>query len=889
MPIAALAALLLGTPAFRLPASGDFTRPSHYALEFTVDPRQPDFRGRETIDLVVEGKPQVIVLHAVELAITEASVAQGGKTQPLQVTVHPDTETIELRPATPLGAGAAQLGLRFGAPLRNDLRGLYVAKSKNGEAYAVTQFEATDARRAFPCYDEPAFKATYSITAVVPDGMLAISNGNETNAQGADLQAPVGLHPVFFAQTPPISSYLVALAVGKFAALEADVSASKHHTHLRVIAPAGDEKLGKFALDMAVKALPFYEDYFGIPYPFAKLDMVAIPDFDAGGMENAGAIFYRDTALLLDEKSASVQAQKRVGVVVVHEMAHQWFGDLVTMAWWDDLWLNEAFASLMEGIALEALRPDWEPWNQVQLDTQDVMVTDSLSATHPIHVAVSTAEEANALFDDITYNKGSAVLHMFQRTLTPKLWQVGVQDYLGSHAFANAGEADLWQALSAATGKDVAKLAASWFDQSGYPLIYAARDSGPSKTAPARLLLSQSPFRVGGKAPEGEVAHWQVPVCLKYPRGRMLSEQCTLLGEVTGGVQLEGAPAWIDANADFGGFYRVDYDALGWKALTAAFERGSAEGPNAAERMALLSDADWLVQADRAPLRQLLDLEGQLGKERDFSVWRTALAQLEAIEQTLATPRTLPRYRAFLAKLLRPAADELGWTAAPRESPSRRSLRAGVLRGLAALTDDPRTVASARAHLSDFEKDPRSLDQTLLPLVLESAAAHGGDAALWEHFARQMAAAESPELRDRYRRALADFRDPALVQKTLQLTLGGGLRKQDVASELGALLENPAARTQAFQFLMAHWGELKERFTGLAAAWTILPALGSFCSAADRDTLKAFFADPAHHVDGGDRAMALALERIDLCVHFQANHATELSEWLAKRGRRAAP
>jgi aminopeptidase N len=243
---------------------------------------------------------------------------------------------VELKLAQPLAPGQALVRLKFDAKLREDLRGLYLVKTQKGDQYAVSQFEATDARRAFPCYDEPAFKATFSIAATVPAEMLAISNG-ETKSDAPMAGTGPRLHTLTFGETQPISSYLVALAVGKFAALEADATESKNHTHIRILAPPGDEKLGKFALDTALKTIPFYESYFGIPYPYAKLDMVAVPDFDAGGMENAGAVFYRDTALLLDAKSASVQAQKRVGVVVVHELAHQWFGDLVTMAWWDDL------------------------------------------------------------------------------------------------------------------------------------------------------------------------------------------------------------------------------------------------------------------------------------------------------------------------------------------------------------------------------------------------------------------------------------------------------------------------------------------------------------------------------------------------------------------------
>ncbi len=575
------------------------------------------------------------------------------------------------------------------------------------------------------------------------------------------------------------------------------------------------------------------------------------------------------------------------------------------MAWWDDLWLNEAFASLMEGEALEALRPDWEPWNQIQLDTEDVLVTDSLSASHPIHVPVASAEEANALFDDITYSKGSAALHMLELYLTPEKWRAGVHAYLTAHALGNATEADLWQALSAATGKDVGAIAASWFDQPGYPLIVV---SGGVGRAAGKVTLAQQPILVApapvpaGVAPAPVPANvapapvppnvgptpvpapparlWQVPVCLDSPLLQHTESDCTLLTTATGSIDVPGNLPWVDANASFGGFYRVHYDRPDWGGLEAAFERGKGKGPNGPERMALLSDADWLSKVDLGnspePIDLLLELVSRMSTERDYAVWLTALSALTELDDNLLLEDDQPAFRAFVARELRPAAKELGWTAAKKDTPSRRSLRAAVLWGLAVLARDPKTITQAKAKLTEFEKKPASLDLTLLPLIL-LAAARGGDAALWDRFRTRMDSAQDLELRDRYRTALAEFGDPALIQKTLDLTLTGGIRKQDIPSELGTLLGNPLARAETRVFLERHWGELKDRFSGIAATWSILPALGDFCSEADHDELATFFADPSHHVDGGDRAMKLALERIDLCVGFKKAQAAELS------------
>src|SRR5579884_1555487 len=452
--------------AFRLPRH---VRPERYTLHLEPDLADWTFTGREAIEVHLARATRQVALHAVDLAVTEAWATVGGRRWPCPATVEPQParEAVVLRFAEPLPAGRATLHLAFRGTIGTGLRGLYRAEV-DGRRYAFTQFEATDARRAFPCFDEPAFKARFDLSATVPADLVAISNGAPLReAPGAE----PGTKTVTFATTPRMSTYLVALAVG---ALEPTATAlARGGTPIRVWTVPGKTGMGGLALEAAVASLNRLERYFGVRYPYGKLDLLAVPDFEAGAMENSGAIFFRETALLCDPATASVAAQKRIALVVAHEIAHQWFGNLVTMQWWDDLWLNEAFATWIEFRTIDDWRPEWEVWVDFQQEKAAPFATDALASTRPIRATVKNPAQISEMFDAITYEKGAAVLRMLEHYLGPAVFRAGVRQYIRAHREGNATAADLFGALEAASGRRVRAIARDWIDQPGYPVLRA--------------------------------------------------------------------------------------------------------------------------------------------------------------------------------------------------------------------------------------------------------------------------------------------------------------------------------------------------------------------------------------------------------------------------------
>ena len=680
-----------------LPAN---VKPNKYRLTLQPDLNTFTFKGEQTVDIEIVEPTARIVLNAAELEITGVTLRRNGsETSTHSVSLDADTETVTLDFGRTLSPGRAQLEMEFTGILNDRLVGFYRSEYQDAEGQtrhlATTQFEATDARRAFPCWDEPAQKAVFDVTLIFDDAYQAVSN---TPIVEESSPAP-GLRSVRFGETPIMSTYLLAFVVGDLVSVEADAADG---TRVGIWTTRGKENQAGFALDTSVKLLGYFNEYFGIPYPLPKLDHIAIPDFAAGAMENWGAVTYRETALLVDPENSSAGTRQRVAEVVAHEMAHMWFGDLVTMEWWDDLWLNESFASWMGTKAVDWLFPEWEMWTQfVNMDTNRALSLDGLKNSHPIEQEVKNPAEVSQLFDAISYSKGGSVIRMLENFLGPEVFQGGLYRYLKGHEYGNARTQDLWEALEEESGLPVTNIMDSWVKQTGYPVlqVQAARSEDE-----VQVSLSQERFvydrLLGEEEPNPEV--WRVPVTVSAPGA---SSASMVMEAKEAAVSLPAASPqsdWYKVNADQTGFYRVNYTNEDWQRLAPAIR--SLELP-ATDRLGIQNDAYALSRAGLLPITQFLELAGSYSGETDASVWSDLASNLRDIEQLIADEPVRPAYQRFGRELFAPAARRAGWTPRPDDGHLDSLLRSTVL-GQSGTYNDPETLAQATDLFQRYLSDP---------------------------------------------------------------------------------------------------------------------------------------------------------------------------------------
>jgi aminopeptidase N len=847
--------------AQRLP---EVARPDNYKLTFAPDLDKATFEGDETITLHVLKSTSEITLNAVDIDFHDVSIMSGGATQKAKVTAEKDKEMVVLAVEKPLAAGPASVHITYTGILNSEMRGLYLGKDDQGRKYAATQLEATDARRAYPSFDEPDYKATFDITAVADKGQVALSNYKVVS----DTPGPGDKHTVKFATTAKMSSYLAALVVGNFEYIEG----SADGIPIRVYSTPGKKEMGRFVLGAAEHIVSYYDTYFGIKYPYGKLDLIGLPDFSAGAMENTGLITFREVILLIDEKHGSTGLKKTIASVTSHEIAHMWFGDLVTMKWWDDVWLNEGFATWAASKPLLGWKPEWN------FDLDDVsnnagtLNVDSLANTRPIHQAVDTPAQIQELFDGIAYGKAAAVLSMLEAYLGPEAFRAGVREYVKQHSYGNATADDFWTTLAKVSKKPVDKIMPTWVKQGGVPIVNVKAQCAGNSTS---VTLAQQRYyfdRAKFEAANDQL--WQIPVCLKGAGAS--SAKCELLTKKEETFTLPGCSNWVSANAGATGYYRTGYQPEAVHAL--AKDAESKLSPS--ERISLQADIWASVRVGREPVGDYLAFAQGLQADRNRAVMQDVLGRLNYIGQYLVNENDRDGYRAWLQQYLTPIAKEVGWESKPGESDEQRTLRAGLLNSLGYDARDPETLAVARKIADKALDDPASVDRDLGSGAINLAALNG-DEAFYNRLMAGLKNPKSPEEYYIYFFTLPQFSDQKLLRRTLDYAISPDVRSQDALGLITGVLGNPAGEQLAWDFIQTNWDAIAKAGGPFASA-QVVGATSVFCDAGMRDQVTQFFA--AHKVEAAERTYKQSIERIDNCVDLKSQQQSQLASWLGQHG-----
>ena len=829
---------------YRLPTN---VTPERYELKLTPDLTTWTFTGDEKISIHVHEPVREIILNAAELELHAVSLQTAdGKVREGRVNLDTENERATLSFGEPVPAGRGDLQIQFSGILNDKLHGFYRSTYKGADGQdkplASTQFESTDARRAFPCWDEPAFKAVYQVTLVVDEKLTAISNARVVRENAL----PGNKKAVVFADSMKMSTYLVAFIVGEF---EATAPVMIGNAPLRVCAVPGKKHLATFAVDIGKASLEHFSAYYGIAYPGDKLDLIAIPDFASGAMENLGAITFRETALLVDADRATRTELERVADVVSHENAHMWFGDLVTMKWWNGLWLNEAFATFMEMLAVDAWKPEWRRWDSFTVSRAAAMQVDGLKSTRPIEFPVERPEEAAGMFDILTYEKGASVLRMLEQYLGAEAFRDGIRLYLRRHAYANAETTDLWDALEESTKEPVRALMDTWIFQAGYPLISVEK-------GPRGLRLNQQMFRYLQDGSDQE-RKWHVPIFLRAGTKTGVIEKTILLADGEQTVELDNTVEWVVVNAGGHGFYRVRYGAD----LFDSLKHGLQVRLSAVERFSLVNDTWASTLAGLTSLIDYLSLIDLLSDENDVNVWTTVIGSGHHLERILDDPQC-----ATLAKRLRtllgPAVARFGWTPRQGESDLESQLRGDLINALGTLGDDKGCQERARELFALYEKSPDIVERNLIPALI-AIVAHTGTAADYDKFYGRFKNAQTPQEETRFLFALANFRLPELIDRTLDLTINGEVRTQNSPYLMRGILLNKPARVKAWAFMKAHWEEMLRQYPDNAIPRMCEGIVGLATAELEAD-VRDFFA--RHPVKQGTKQMEQHLERLHVAV-----------------------
>ncbi len=863
-----VACSMLALSAARAEAPFDFDRapgklpktvvPDAYRIDIAPDLQRLIFTGRESIDLHVRQPVDSFTLNQAGLTLQRAMLNDGTQAS---ITLDAQAQTATLRFPHAIAAGRHTLSIAYGGPIPETPNGIYHDdyKTASGEKrrMLVTQFEVADARRMFPGWDEPAFKATFQLSVTLPKDMAVVSN----MPVGTETPVGEGARHVAFATTPRMSTYLLALVAGDMQAIHARAA----DADMAAWTPSGETEQARVALDAETAILPYYNSYFGVPYPLPKLDLIAIPgNYEAGAMENWGAITFIDNAMLFDPTTSSPATRETITLDVAHEMAHQWSGDLVTMGWWDNIWLNEGFATWMELKATDHFHPDWQIWPRQHEEREAAMGQDALPTTHPIQQVIRDETEANTAFDQISYQKGSQIIRMIEDWVTPEVFRDGMRRYMAAHRYGNTTSADLWNALGQASHSDVAHVASSFTEQPGIPLVQVARNDVGGH---CEIVLTQDRFTIHDTHP-AKLA-WDIPVTAGAPGARTI--RIVLSGAPTI-LPIRNCDAAIKVNLGENGYYRSQYDSASLAALARVLPQLEAT-----DRANLLGDQFALFVAARAPLADYLNLLTALKDEQNVAVWTDTLAHLRRLDVSLQGSPLRARFARFAAGLVRPEFARLGWDAKPGEPFTESLLRPQLIASLGRFQDSE-TIAEARRRFAAFTRDPATLPPALREPVL-NIVGHTADQATYDALKAMGTKAPGTEEKLRYFDAMAMASDPALIAQTVAFADEGEVPNGRVLAFLMSASRGSEQPERVFALVKPMEARLAARMPADGLGPSPLAAAASGSS--DPATAQAVLAAPSSNISAGARIWsARVADGIETAAALRTRTVQQMQQWL---------
>ena len=812
------------------------------------------FNGKEIISFTASKPIKTLKLNSAELKIKKCYIIKNGKTIHTKYNIDEKKEELSITPEKKIN-GKVKLCIEFTGTLNDRLLGFYRSqyKDKAGKKkyLATTQFEAADARRAFPCWDEPAVKATFDVSLIVDKTLSAISNMPQKTKKKFGTKTLVE-----FERTPVMSTYLLYLGVGEFEFLETKLRNIK----IRVVTTRGKKSNAKLSLELTKKFLGEYEKYFGIKYPLPKLDMLAIPDFAAGAMENWGAITFRETILLYDPKTSSTRTKQYIAEVISHEIAHQWFGNLVTMKWWNDLWLNESFATFMATKIVDRFYPEWDYWDQFLDDAMNTaMSLDSLKTSHPIDVNVNHPSEIREIFDSISYDKGGCILRMLEHFVGEKNFQKGLQKYLTKHQYDNAQGSDLWNAIGQVSKQPIDKMMKTWINQVGFPLLEVKRNTSTLTLKQSRFLLE------GDKNPSKKT--WSIPLVIEEGNQRMKK----LMTKKSEKIHLKNKDRNFIINSGRTGFYRIQYDKETLENLSLLIEEKVLDH---VDRWSLQNDYFAQAVSGKKNIQEYLDFTSAYYDEDNYISSLSLAHNLYSLYILARKEKFSDELRQYAINFLGITFDRLGWDKKKNEPHTDSLLRSFAIVGMGKL-GDKQINSEAEIRFKKYLKDKNSLSADLQEAVF-SLVAWNGNEKLHTKFVTLFKKASSQEEKLRFLGAMCSFRQKKLLLKTLQFTLGPDVRSQNIQLPIMRINSNIYGKEFMWSWLKNNWKKiLKKAGKGNPLLKRVVESIGNILDSSQEKEVRKFF--KKNPVRGTEMTLEQMLERVRIHSKFLSNLQKEFA------------